>query len=146
MDAMEYETELMYCERWPPEQAFGICSDGSYQQWVGRGARRRRITPKAGWGFAVFANAAPAASGDALARRCGHVALDEMDPWFVNAVRLSNGTAELQGALEVCIWLMEQLEWESPVIPRGSNVQTVFDASYVIGVVTGSARPRQNVA
>ena len=97
-------------------------------------------------------------AGSALVTAFGPVSLDPSSNYFLGAVRITSGTAELNAAAEVLLWLLRQGEVASGrsanLIPErhpehllslGDHVIIHPDASYVVGSLNGKFAVRENI-
>ena len=144
MDGVERESSIY--PQWTNGAAFGLFCDGGYKSFQKAGGRRRKIEPMCGWGFAAYRTSKPSSDGTPLHECCGKVTTQVSSPLYCGAIRLSNSVAELEAALEACLWLTYQSELPDPIIPKGSPIQSIFDAKYTINILLGTVKPKCNLA
>ena len=127
-----------------PENAYHAYSDGSciYK-------RRRPIS--ASWGFAVFPHGCEPTMHDQPIQKAYGPVVDKQHPMFIGSERWTNNTAEMSAAVEFLLWLLSNTESPNPVIvPYTSTSLTATvilhtDSRYVMGIVLGKFRARENI-
>jgi len=135
-DSSNIEHPKIHSDRDP---AYHLFTDGGY-------IRGKRNVAKAGWGFVLFDECRmPSEDSEVLAKAFGPTVVEQGTNYWVGAQKRSNNTSELSAAIEALLYISGQDSEEHPALPRDGRLVWWTDSKYVLGLIQGKFRPRENV-